>query len=70
MGEDAWRQRFAQLNHRLELIRKARERVPDESATVAERYLERLDEEEAKVQSQLETLEDRAQAAGVPSSWR
>lgn len=70
MGEDAWRQRFAQLNQRLELIRKARERVPDESATVAERYLERLDEEEAKVQAQLDTLEDRAQAAGVPSSWR
>ena len=70
MGEDAWRQRFAQLHHRLALIRTAREKVPDESATVAERYLERLDEEEAKVQSQLETLEDRAQAAGVPSSWR
>lgn len=70
MGEDAWRQRFAQLNGRLALIRKAREQVPDESATVAERYLERLDEEEAKVQSQLDTLESRAQAAGVPSSWR
>ena len=70
MGEDAWRQRFGQLNHRLALIRKARDSVPDESATVAELYLQRLDEEEAKVQSQLETLEDRAQAAGVPSSWR
>ena len=44
--------------------------MPDESATVAERYLERLDEEEAKVQGQLDTLEDRAQAAGVPPSWR
>jgi len=70
MGEDAWRQRFAQLHHRLALIRKAREKVPDESATVAELYLQRLDEEEAKVQSQLEALEDRAQAAGVPASWR
>ena len=70
MGEDAWRQRFAQLHHRLALIRKAREKVPDESATVAELYLQRLDEEEAKVQSQLDALEDRAQAAGVPASWR
>ena len=70
MGEDAWRQRFAQLHHRLSLIRKAREKVPDESATVAELYLQRLDEEEAKVQAQLDALEDRAQAAGVPASWR
>lgn len=70
MGEDAWRQRFAQLHHRLALIKKAREKVPDESATVAELYLQRLDEEEAKVQSQLDALEDRAQAAGVPASWR
>jgi Aspartyl protease/Domain of unknown function (DUF4124) len=70
MGEDAWRQRFGQLNHRLALIRKARDSVPDESATVAELYLQRLDEEEAKVQAQLDALEDRAQAAGVPSSWR
>jgi hypothetical protein len=70
MGEDAWRQRFAQLHHRLALIHKARESVPDESATVAELYLQRLDEEEAKVQGQLDALEDRAQAAGVPPSWR
>jgi len=70
MGEDAWRQRFAQLHHRLALIRKAREKVPEESATVAELYLQRLDEEEAKVQGQLDALEDRAQAAGVPPSWR
>jgi aspartyl protease/uncharacterized protein DUF4124 len=70
MGEDAWRQRFAQLHHRLALIRKARDKVPDESATVAELYLQRLDEEEAKVQGQLDALEDRAQAAGVPPSWR
>ena len=70
MGEDAWRQRFGQLHHRLALIRKARDAVPDESATVAELYLQRLDEEEAKVQGQLDALEDRAQAAGVPPSWR
>jgi hypothetical protein len=70
MGEDAWRQRFGQLHHRLALIRKARDSVPDESATVADLYLQRLDEEEAKVQSQLDALEDRAQAAGVPPSWR
>src|SRR4029077_18548573 len=69
MGEDAWRQRFGQLHHRLALIRKARDSVPDESATVAELYLQRLDEEEAKVQGQLDALEDRAQAAGVPPSW-
>lgn len=70
MGEDAWRQRFGQLHHRLALIRKARDSVPDESATVADLYLQRLDEEEAKVQGQLDALEDRAQAAGVPPSWR
>ena len=70
MGEDAWRSRFAQLNQRLALIKKARDSVPEESATVAERYLARLDEEEAKVQGQLDALEDRAQAAGVPANWR
>ena len=56
----------ASSTSRLALIRKARERVPDESATVAERYLERLDEEEAKVQSQLDDA--RGSRAGRRSS--
>jgi hypothetical protein len=70
MGEHAWRQRFAQLRERLALIRKARESVPDESETMAQNYFEKLDREEDKVQREMDDLEDKAQAAGVPSSWR
>jgi clan AA aspartic protease (TIGR02281 family) len=70
LGEDAWRQRFGQLHLRLRDIQKARESVPEESETMATRYLEDLDREEQRVNRQLEQLEDRAQAAGVPPSWR
>jgi aspartyl protease/uncharacterized protein DUF4124 len=70
MGEQAWRNRFRQLHERLELIRKARESVPEESETVATNFLKKLDVEEQKTQAELDELEDRAQAAGVPASWR
>ena len=70
MGEDSWRQRFRQLHYRLAEIRKAREAVPPESETAAQSFLERLDSEEARVQSQLDELDERAHAAGVPAAWR
>jgi predicted aspartyl protease len=70
MGEDAWRQRFRQLHERLALIQKARESVPEESQTMAQNYFADLDRAEAKVQAELDELEDRAQAAGVPPDWR
>jgi len=70
MGEDAWRQRFRQLHERLALIQKARESVPEESETMAQNYFADLDRAEAKAQQQLDELEDRAQAAGVPANWR
>jgi len=70
MGEAAWRQRFRQLQERLALIKKARESVPEESETMAQNYFDQLDREEAKTQAELDALEDRAQAAGVPPEWR
>jgi hypothetical protein len=70
MGEDAWRQRFRQLHYRLAEIRKARESVPPEGETAAQSFLERLDREETRVQSQLDELDERAHAAGVPAAWR
>jgi predicted aspartyl protease len=70
MGEDAWKQRFRQLDERLAMIRKARESVPDESQTMAQHYFEQLDRAEEKTQRELDELEDRAQAAGVPANWR
>ncbi len=70
MGEDSWRQRFRQLHERLALIQKARESVPEESETMAQNYFADLDRAEAKAQQELDELEDRAQAAGVPANWR
>ncbi|HTO70398.1 MAG TPA: aspartyl protease family protein [Myxococcota bacterium] len=70
MGEQAWRQRFRQLRERMAAIQKARDSVPEESETMASNFLEKLDREEAKVQAELNALEDRAQQAGVPASWR
>jgi len=69
-GEDAWKQRFRQLHQRLAVIRKAREAVPEESETIAQNYYEKLDRMESAAQRELDELEDRAQAAGVPPSWR
>jgi predicted aspartyl protease len=70
MGEGEWKQRFRQLHERLANIRKARESVPEEAETIAQNYFDRLDQAEAKTQAELDDLEDRAQAAGVPSNWR
>jgi hypothetical protein len=70
MGEDAWKQRFRQIHERLAMIQHAREQVPEESETVATNYLDKLDKMEAAAQHELDELEDRAQAAGVPPSWR
>ncbi|HXX49275.1 MAG TPA: aspartyl protease family protein [Myxococcota bacterium] len=70
MGEAAWRQRFQQLQARLVAIRKARESVPEESETIAQNFLDKLDREEARAQAELDELEDRAQEAGVPANWR
>jgi hypothetical protein len=70
VGAEVWRQRFRQLNQQLAAIQKARESVPSEAETSAQNYLERLDREEAKLQQQLDELEDRAQAAGVPTRLR
>jgi len=70
VGEEIWRDRFRQLQQQLAAIQKARESVPPEAETSAQNYLERLDRQEAKVQALLDELEDRAQAAGVPSRWR
>lgn len=70
VGQDAWRQRFRQLHQQLAAIQKARDSVPPELETASQSYFERLDREEEKAQTQLDELEDRAQAAGVPASWR
>jgi clan AA aspartic protease (TIGR02281 family) len=70
VGQDTWRQRFRQLHQQLAAIQKARDSVPPELETASQGYFERLDREEQKVQGQLDELEDRAQAAGVPASWR
>ena len=70
MGEDSWRQRFRQLHERLRLVQKAREAIPEESETLAQNTFEKLDKEEASVRRELDELEDRAQAAGVPANWR
>ena len=66
VGEEIWHQRFRQLNQQLAALQKARDAVRSENETAAQNYLERLDREEAKLQQQLDELEDRAQAAGVP----
>ncbi len=70
VAEDTWRKRFRQIDQQLAALRRAREAVPPESETQAQRYLERLDREEAKLQHQLDELETRAQAAGVPARSR
>jgi clan AA aspartic protease (TIGR02281 family) len=70
VGQDTWRQRFRQLHQQLAAIQKARDSVPPELETASQSYFEHLDDEEEKVQGQLDQLEDRAQAAGVPPSWR
>jgi hypothetical protein len=70
VGAEIWHQRFRQLNQQLAAVQKAREAVPAEAETSAQGYLERLDREEAKLQQQLDELEDRAQAAGVPARLR
>ena len=70
VGAEIWRQRFRQLNQQLAALQKAREAVPSEAETSAQNYMERLDREEARLQKQLEELEDRAQAAGVPARLR
>ncbi len=70
MNEDAWRMRFRQLHERLALIRRARAAIPDESETMAQNAYDKLDDAEAKVQAELDALEDKAQAAGLPGSWR
>jgi hypothetical protein len=70
VGGEIWRQRFSQLNQQLAAVQKAREAVPSEAETSSQTYLERLDREEAKLQQQLDELEDRAQAAGVPTRLR
>lgn len=70
LGEASWRERFHQLEAQLTAIQRARDSVPPEAETAAQSYFKRLDREEAKVQRQLEELEDRALAAGVPASWR
>jgi hypothetical protein len=70
MGEDSWKQRFRQLHERIAMIRKARESVPEESETMAQNYFDKLDRAEESAQHELDELEDRAQAAGVPANWR
>jgi predicted aspartyl protease len=70
MNEASWKQRFQQLHERLAQIQKARESVPDESQTMAATFLEKLDRAEEATQHELDELEDRAQAAGVPPGWR
>jgi hypothetical protein len=70
MPESAWKMRFRQLQERLALVRRARASIPDENETIAQSAYDKLDAEEAKVQAELDALEDRAQAAGLPASWR
>jgi predicted aspartyl protease len=70
VGAEIWRQRFRQLNQQLAALQKARESIPSEGETSAQNYMEKLDREEAKLQQQLDELEDRAQAAGVPARLR
>lgn len=70
VAEQTWRKRFSQIEQQLEALQKARDSVPPESQTAAQRFLERLDLEEAKLQHQLDELESRAQAAGVPARSR
>jgi predicted aspartyl protease len=70
VGAEIWRQRFRQLNQQLAALQKARESIPSEAETSAQNFMEKLDREEAKLQQQLDELEDRAQAAGVPARLR
>ena len=70
VAAESWRKRFEQIDRQLAALQKARDSVPPESETQAQRYLERLDREEQKLQRQLEELESRAQAAGVPDRLR
>ena len=70
VGAEVWRQRFRQLNQQLAALQKAREAIPSEAETSAQNFMERLDREESKLQQQLDELEDRAQAAGVPARLR
>jgi hypothetical protein len=67
---EIWRQRFRQLNQQLAALQKARESIPSEAETSAQNFMEKLDREEARLQQQLDELEDRAQAAGVPARLR
>ncbi len=70
VGAEIWRKRFAALNDQIAALQKAREAIPSEAETSAHGYMQRLDREEEKLQRQLEELEDRAQAAGVPARLR
>ena len=70
VGAEVWRQRFRQLNQELAALQKARESIPSEAETSAHNTIQRLEREEARVQQQLDELEDRAQAAGVPARLR
>ena len=70
VGQEVWQQRYRELNQKLAALQKARDAVRPESETAAQQYLERLDREESKLQRQLDELDDRAQAAGVPARLR
>jgi hypothetical protein len=70
VGAEVWRQRFAQLNEQIAALQKARDSIPSEAETSRHGYIQRLEREEARLQRQLDELEDRAQAAGVPTRLR
>jgi hypothetical protein len=64
--ESMWRRKYAQIRREQERIDALIERVPSSYTTI----IEKLEAERDYWDGQLEQLEDRAQRAGVPHSWR
>ncbi len=70
MDEASWRQRYAQIRRQQEAIADLRENIPSEFETIAESRLMALEEEEARLERQLDRLDEQAGRAGVPGNWR
>jgi hypothetical protein len=66
LNEQAWRQRFQQRIALLERARRRLEKIP----TIYAASRERLEKQIEDLEAQLEELDDQADRAGVPPSWR
>jgi clan AA aspartic protease (TIGR02281 family) len=70
LDEKAWRNKFKQIHHQIAQLERSRENIPGEFETIATPYRERVDEELAYWEHQLNLLEAKASRAGVPQTWR